>query len=29
VVGVLVYPTPGDYAQRINGLNPQLASTCP
>jgi hypothetical protein len=28
VVGVLVYPTPGDYAQRINGLNPQLASTC-
>ena len=29
VAGVLIYPTPGDYQQRINGLAPQLASTCP
>jgi hypothetical protein len=29
VVGALIYPTPGDYAQRIGGLAPQLASTCP
>jgi hypothetical protein len=27
VVGVLIYPTPGDYQQRINGIG-QLASTC-
>jgi hypothetical protein len=28
VAGVLIYPTPGDYAQRINALAPQLDSTC-
>jgi hypothetical protein len=28
VAGVLIYPTPGDYAARINTLAPQLASTC-
>ncbi|MET0412212.1 MAG: hypothetical protein ABW217_13000 [Polyangiaceae bacterium] len=28
VAGVLIYPTPGNYAQRITTLGPQLASTC-
>ena len=28
VVGALIYPTPGNYQQRINTLAPQLASTC-
>ncbi len=28
VVGALVYPTPNDYAQRINALGPGLDSTC-
>ncbi|MEY2933881.1 MAG: hypothetical protein RL033_4630 [Pseudomonadota bacterium] len=28
VAGVLVYPEPGDYAQRIGSLAPQLSSTC-
>jgi hypothetical protein len=28
VVGVLIYPTPGDYQQRINSLSGGLQSTC-
>ncbi len=28
VVGALIYPTPNAYEQRINGLRPQLGSTC-
>ena len=28
VVGALIYPEPGNYAQRIATLAPQLASTC-
>ena len=28
VIGALIYPTPGNYQQRINALSPQLADTC-
>jgi hypothetical protein len=28
VAGALIFPTPGNYQQRINALAPGLASTC-